>query len=404
MLFKLAWKNIWRNKKRTVIVSASIFFGVFFSSMMRSGQVGSFDYIIYSLAHMHLGYLQIQHPEFMEKRSLDNAIIADPVKLNQISKLAEVSAASYRIETFALLSKDTLTHVAQTIGIDPLQENKLTALQERIVKGEFLKPGDKGVLIGDALAEKLQVGAGDTLILFGSGYHGISAAALLEIQGILHFPIAVMNKTLLYMDMQQAQYIYSLPQMATNLVINLDNIEDLPAAFSKIQSHKGETETLLTWEELMPEIRQSMAMKYGSSYIMIGILYMVIGFGIFGVVMMMTLEREKEYGILNGLGMKKTKMVTVSILENLFMVSIGVLAGMLVSVPLLVFMAHNPIPITGAAAKSSEQLGIEPLLTFSDSADIFIYQGLIVFSIALVCSLYSLFFLSKLNVVNALKK
>ena len=131
---------------------------------------------------------------------------------------------------------------------------------------------------------------------------------------------------------------------------------------------------------------------------------MVIGFGIFGVIMMMTMEREKEYGILNGLGMGKYKMAAVSIAENFFIVLIGVATGLACAFFILSFLAANPIPLTGNIAKSWEQMGVEAIMTFSKNPAIFIYQAVIVFIIASVCSLYPLLFLSRLKIVDALKK
>jgi len=405
MLLKLAWKNIWRNKKRTIIVTISIFFAVVLSSVMRSGQIGSFDYMVHSLAHMHLGYIQIQNPKFMENRSLDNSLKMDPTKVNQIREIEYITGSSDRLETFALLSNDTLTRIAQVVGIDPVYEQDITGIQKRIIEGAFLEPGDKGILLGEDLAKKLGLGLQDTVVLISSGYHGLSAAALLEIKGILHFPISTMNKIMLYMDIEQAQEIFSMPDLTTSFVITIDQVDDLPEILSALDEIVDDSDAIRSWDELMPEIEQMITMKTGSNFIMIGILYMVIGFGIFGVIMMMTMEREKEYGILNGLGMSKFRMISVSIAENFFIVLLGVTIGMLCAVPILSFLADNPIPINiGEAARSWEQMGVEPIMTFSNNAFIFIYQALIVFIIASVCSLYPLLFLARLKIVDALKK
>ena len=209
---------------------------------------------------------------------------------------------------------------------------------------------------------------------------------------------------MLYMDIEQAQDIFSMPDLTTSFVITIDQIDNLPATLSALNDIVDNSNAIRSWENLMPEIEQMITMKTGSNYIMIGILYMVIGFGIFGVIMMMTMEREKEYGILNGLGMSKFRMVSVSIAENFFIVLLGVTIGMLCVVPILSFLADNPIPIYGDVAKSWEQIGVEPMMTFSNSAGIFIYQALIVFIIASVCTLYPLLFLARLKIVDALKK
>jgi len=118
----------------------------------------------------------------------------------------------------------------------------------------------------------------------------------------------------------------------------------------------------------------------------------------------MTLEREKEYGILNSLGMRKHKMMSVSLAESFFLVALGVGIGMLCSVPVVSFLAENPIHLSGEAAKSWEQLGVEPVMTFSNNAGIFLNQSLIVFILAALCSLYPLYFLMRLKIVDALKK
>jgi ABC-type lipoprotein release transport system permease subunit len=213
-----------------------------------------------------------------------------------------------------------------------------------------------------------------------------------------------MNQRMLYMDISRAQDIFSMPGRATSFVITVDHINHLENTLAQMNTIIDKSLVIRSWQDLMPEIEQTIQMKTGSNYIMIAILYMVIAFGIFGVIMMMTMEREKEYGILNSLGMSKLKMISVSIAENFFIVLLGVAAGVLCSYPALSFLADNPIPIYSAVASSWDQLGIEPVITFSNNAGIFIYQALIVFIIAAICSLYPMFFLTRLKIVNALKK
>ena len=118
----------------------------------------------------------------------------------------------------------------------------------------------------------------------------------------------------------------------------------------------------------------------------------------------MTLEREKEYGILHSIGMSKLRMTAVSIAENFLIVLVGVLIGIILAFPVLAYLAQNPIPVVGELAKSWEQMGIEPVLSFSNNGGIFLFQALIVFIIAGICSFYPIIFLTRLKTVNALKK
>jgi len=138
--------------------------------------------------------------------------------------------------------------------------------------------------------------------------------------------------------------------------------------------------------------------------IMISILYMVIAFGVFGTIMMMTAEREKEFGILNSVGMKKIKMMLVSAIEGFMVSFIGVVIGVLLSIPITMYLKQNPIWLSGDSAKAWESLGIEPIMTFSTNPDIYFWQSMVVFFIALICITYPLFFIGRLEPVAALKK
>ena len=220
----------------------------------------------------------------------------------------------------------------------------------------------------------------------------------------MKFPIEKMNVSTVYVNIKKAAEIFGLEDRITSYVIMIDNLDQLDRVSREVRSLISRDDRVLSWEELMPEIKQTIQLKTSSNYILIAILYIVVAFGIFGVVMMMTLERETEYGILNALGMKKSRMFLVTFFENLFLASIGTACGIIAAIPLTTYLANNPIQLTGEIAKSWEQLGIEAVFSFSAVPTIFLYQALIVFIISFICLIYPMLFLSRLKIVNALKK
>ncbi|MCU0413429.1 MAG: FtsX-like permease family protein, partial [Ignavibacteriaceae bacterium] len=137
--------------------------------------------------------------------------------------------------------------------------------------------------------------------------------------------------------------------------------------------------------------------------IMLGILYIVIAFGIFGTIMMMTAERVKEFGILISVGMKKWKLYLVTTLETMFISFIGVLTGALVSLPLLIYFVNNPIPLTGEMADAILAWGFEPILPFAIYPGMFVAQVWTVLAIALVSGLYPINFIRKIKPVEAMR-
>ncbi len=294
--------------------------------------------------------------------------------------------------------------MAAVVGIDPQKEEAMTGLKERLVSGAFLTNSDTGMLLAEGLARRMKIGIGDSLILYGSGYHGHIAAAALTVHGIVKLPLPQMNNQLAFLELKNAQFIYAAPGLITSLSIMIDNIAHLAQTDTAVHTLINKKSTVMTWDEMMPELVQSIQVDNAGGLIMVGILYMVIAFGIFGTIMMMTAEREKEFGILNGIGMKKNKLIFVSILESFMVSFIGVIAGVLSSIPITYYYKSNPIVLSGDSAKAWVSLGIEPIMTFSVDPTIYLSQSIIVFIIALICAFYPLFFISKLNVVSAMRK
>jgi len=278
----------------------------------------------------------------------------------------------------------------------------MTGLRSRIVAGEYLTRDAGGLLIGQGLAEVLNAGVGDSLVLYGQGYHGQIAAARLPISGILKLPFPSMNNSLVYLSLPNAQNVFSAYGRITSLAIMVDNIRHLTAVENMIAAQLKNKYTIMTWDEMMPDLVQNIELDNASGIIMLIILYIVIAFGVFGTVMMMTSERVKEFGILISVGMKKLKLIWVTTIETIFISFLGVVFGFLGSIPLIYYLHYNPIYFTGEAAKAYETLGIEPIMNFSTDPGIFFSQSLVVLIIALTTALYPLFFVSRLKPVKAI--
>ncbi|OQX58617.1 hypothetical protein B5M50_04135 [candidate division KSB1 bacterium 4484_219] len=161
--------------------------------------------------------------------------------------------------------------------------------------------------------------------------------------------------------------------------------------------------TLMTWQEMMPDLVQGIEIDNASGLVMLIILYIVIAFGIFGTIMMMTSERAKEFAVLISIGMKKIRLIWVSSLETVFLAFLGAFAGTVVSLPIIFYFHYNPIPITGNAARAFDTLGVEPIFNFSTEPSIFINQAIVVLIIALATALYPALFIGKLDPVKAIK-
>ena len=400
----LAWRNLWRNRRRTLIASVSIFFAVIFALLMRSMQEGSYDYMVDASVSMYTGYIQVHAKDYWDKRSIDKSMKLSQTKICKIDSVKHVTLVTPRLESFSLISYGNVTKVASIVGIDPELENEMTDLKNKLIFGKYLTENSKGVMIAQGLAKLLKVEIGDSIVLYGQGYHGVTAAAQVELEGIVKFTLPALNKTMVYLSLDYSQWLYAAPNRITTLSIMIDQAKKINEVHLAVRNLFDEKYEVMMWSELMPELVQSIEVDNAGGIIMLGILYVVIGFGIFGTVMMMTAEKTREFGILISIGMKKWRLSYVSFLESLFLSFIGVLAGIIVSIPILYYLKQNPIPLTGEMADVMLKFGLDPIIPFRFAPNIFVDQFLTVLVIAMISALYPLSYIRKLNPVKAMRK
>ncbi|MDZ7777782.1 MAG: ABC transporter permease [Bacteroidales bacterium] len=399
----IAWRNLWRNKRRTLITAASVFFGVIFSTVMSSMQEGSYDSNVKNSVRFYTGYLQIQHQDYWEEKTLENHLTYDKALFQRIQQNAMVKNITPRLEYFALASRESATKVAQVTGINPDMEKEVTNITSNIEQGRYLEKGDAGVVIGSLLAENLGLGVGDTITLTGQGYRYATAAGLFPVVGIVDFPSQELNKTMVYMALKTCQQFYNAPDMLTSVSVMITDNDKLAEVQNKIGSLLPEDYTTMNWKEMMPALVQQIESDRAGGYIFMAILYMIILFGILGTIMMMIAERRRELGVMMAVGMKRLKLAAVIIIETFFIGVLGAITGILGSIPIVGYYVNNPIPLEGKTAEVMESYGWEPFMFFSSEPRIFYLQAIIVFILTVVVAIYPVTKIFTMKEINALR-
>ena len=401
--FKLAWRNLWRNRRRTLIVVSSVIFSVLLASWMRSMQEGSYESMINNVVKYYSGYLQVQHADYWEERTLENSAEFSAELINKIENIGDITLVSNRLESFALAANHQHSKPAMVLGIEPESEDQITAISKKMEEGLFLKTGDKSVVLGKGLADFLNLNVGDTLVMIGQGYRGISANDLFPVKGIMTHPNPEFDKRLVIMDIETAREFYSAYNLSTSLVIMTEDHYSVNHLKSDIENILSPDKTVLTWIDMQPELEQLIQSDRIGGLIMMGILYMVIAFGMFSVIMMMVKERQREFGVVHAVGMKKSKMSVVVLFESLLIGITGCSTGLLVSYLFCLWFYHNPIPLTGEMASATEQYGMEPYMFFSLESSIFYSQIILVFLISLLIAIFPLYNIHRLKITSALR-
>ncbi|MFH0765824.1 MAG: FtsX-like permease family protein [Calditrichota bacterium] len=386
----LAWRNIWRNRRRSLISIASVLFAVIIALATRSMQLGTYARLIENMVSFYTGYAQIQSPEYWDTHSLDDSFVLSDSLFKAVTQTPHITAAAPRLEAFGLVSGKTTTTGALIVGVDPGPEARLTHLDKRVKSGRFIDQSSRGALVAKGLAEHLNIDVGDTLVVLSQGYHGVTAAAKLAVEGLLDFPSPTLNACLIYLTLPAAQELFDMNGRVTSLAVMVDKPKRQEAAVANLKQAVGGDLTVLTWQDMLPEVVQYIEMDNSSGIIMLLIIYLVIGFGILGTILMMTLERRREFGMLIAVGMKRGRIRLIILLESIILTLIGVLSGVILGFPILLYLYLNPIPLGGEWAVYMERYGFEPVLPFSLDPMIFVWQTLSVLAIALVVAIFPL--------------
>ncbi|MBT8302550.1 MAG: FtsX-like permease family protein [Maribacter sp.] len=405
MQIKMAWRNIWRNKRRTIITIVSIVFAVILSSIMRSMQLGSYERMIDNSVRFYTGYIQVHKLGYWDEQGLDNAFSPPKGLQEQIESLEGVEAAVPRLESFALSSYGTRTKGAMVIGIDPEKEAHLTGVEQKITEGSMVGLNEPRVLIGAGLADYLNMKVGDTLVLISQGYHGVNAAGKYAVAGLVEFGLPQLTNQVVFMPLPAAQYFYGAEGLLTAMAVVTDQPKKVDGIREAILRDLDATAyEVMGWKTMMPELIQGIEIDNISGIIMLLLLYLVIGFGMFGTFLMMTKERLYEFGVMLSVGMHRSKLQLLIFSEIVMLAVIAVLTGFLVSLPLIGYYSKNPIALPDEYKTAFEKFGIEPIYAFSNEPIVFTSQAWVVFFMALVLSAYPLYKIWKIDPVTAMRE
>lgn len=390
IVLTLAWRNLWRNRKRSLISMSSVLFAVLLAITFNSMERGSYERMIESMVTYSTGYVQIQDPLYEEEPSMDNALLFDEELRKMVEQLT--SPVDYwvpRIQNFALVATDEVTRGIMVMGVDPEKERRMNNLTDDLIRGDFVATGDDGIVLAEGLASILKVNTGDTLTLLSQGYQGATAAGRFGVKGIIRMKVPEMNNNTIYMSLPSAQWFYMAEERLTSLVLMPQDPKRSRAIVEELNSKlDSDWYRALHWEELLEDLLTLMKFDTTSTLLMMLILYIVVGFGIFGIIITMMIERQREFGMLISLGMKRSRLAMVCFFESLFISLTGAAAGMLLSVPLVLYFHHFPIRLTGEMADTIVDAGFEPVMPFSDNPRVFISQAVVVLVIAFLIGLY----------------
>ena len=406
MILKIAWRNIYRNKKRSLITITSIFAALFLIILMRALQFGFYDKLIETVVESYAGYVEVHADGFWDNQNLDNSMEVDQRLINDIKSVEGVDNIVQRLQTFSLISMGNKTKGGVINGINISDEQKITDWNKKMISGTF-KIKKNEIIIGKGIAEYFDIKENDTLILYGQGYRGMMAAGKYPVKGVIDLKNPDLNKLGVFMNIETARNYVSSDEISTHIIVDKKQYYDEEKIANDLTQVLSKDYEIMTWKETLPEIEQTITADNAGGVIMAFILYIIVVFGMFGTVLMMTEERTYEFGVLISLGMSRARLFGIIFIETIILSMIGVFIAIIITYPITFYYNLNPIDMATlmgeGADQMMEEMGFSPLFPMSIEWDIPLTHALVIFISSLLISIYPAIKISKLNPVKSMK-
>ncbi|ULQ51602.1 ABC transporter permease [Flavihumibacter fluvii] len=328
MIISIAWRNIWRNPMRSLVIIGSVMIGLWAGIFILAFFRGMTNEQINTTISQQLSHVQVHHPRFREMDETEFTISKLPALQIALENDKRVTAVSQRMILTSMASSPYTSSGVSLMGIEPLKENAVTGLSKRIKEGKYLDGQSASqLLMGNKLAVKLHLKINSKVILTFQNTKGELTAAAFRIRGIYSAANSTLEENLVYVNRQEIDTLAFLNGQIHELAILLTNNNDLEPVSQSLKDLKTGNK-IETWKELSPELRLMIDSFGQYMLIIIGVILVALVFGIINTMLMAVLERYRELGVLMAIGLNKRKVFTMIMTETFFMTGLGCASGL----------------------------------------------------------------------------
>jgi putative ABC transport system permease protein len=408
---KIAWRNIWRNPRRTMLTIAAIAFACTLLVFMLSFQFGSYETMINASVKIHTGHLQIQAKGYNDNKDMQFVVNNPDIIARRLAHIPGIKTYAYRAGAFSLASSKERTYGIMAMGIEPEKEAAVSSLKQMIRQGDYLNERDSSgdtvwALVGSLLAKNLRVTLGDEVTLLGQGRDGSIAAAIVKIKGIYGSGIDDFDRSSIQIPLKNFQDIFFMQDAVHSIVITCPSLQDVSEVKNilnrEINRNSGQhLLAVLDWDDLMPGLRQGIQLDLINGFVFYMLLILVVAFSILNTFLMAIFERTKEFGVMMAIGTKPNRLTRLLLLESAFITFFGIFFGIVLGISVTFFFQEKGIYFPDAA-ELLKKFGISGRI-YPRLSLLSIFTGPVaVFIITLISALYPALKVRGLKPVEAL--
>lgn len=406
VILRLAWRNLWRQKRRTWLTASAIAFVTLLMVFLITLQIGSYDLMVDSSLRIFTGQMQVQREGYLDKPQLRKVIPqaeALAQRLRETPGLAGVGIAA-RAQGFALASSSTRSYGVQVVGVEPEHEGRVSTLPGLIKTGRYLD-GLKAqeVVLGSILAKNLNVKVGDELTLLGSARDGSVAATIVPVVGLFDSGMQEIDRLMVQMPLHSFQEVFGLETDAHAIAMLAPELKDLPAAHQSVAARLPPDQGLvvLDWDRLIPGLKQLIQADWTTGWFTYIALIVVVTFSIMNTFIMSVLERTREFGVMLALGATPLRIGLLLFLETAMLALIGLVLGVVLGLAVAGYFSVYGFTYPGLEEMMG-QYGL-PGLIYPKLTLVSVLLGpAVILAFVLVASLYPALRIRRLQPVEAI--
>ena len=357
LVFAVAWRNLWRNPRRTGLSAGGIAFAILLLVFAMSLQSGSYSAMIDSATGLLSGHIQVQARGYLDHPRLRDTVDDAAAVRGKVEAVPGVTGTAMRSSAFALVAVEERAFAAQVVGVEPAREHEITTLPGFVRDGRYLDGGSAGeAVIGSGLARNVGAAVGSEIVILGTAMQGGVAAMVLEVVGIIESGMPELDRVLVQVRLSDFGEAFGLTDAVSMIVVRTEDVSrSRDVAVNIADVLDDDALTVVPWNELVPELEQAIELDRVSGYFFYVLLAAMVVFGVVNTFIMTVFERTREFGTLMSIGGRPGFIVALLQLESLLLAILGTGAGVLLGAALTLYFADVGIYMGEAGAEIMRQ-------------------------------------------------
>lgn len=388
MIYSVSWRNVWRNKTRSMVIITAVGLGIFAGVYTIAFMFGMVNQRIETVISTEISHIQIHTPKYLETTEINDFISGTDNVVSHILSNPNVAAVSSRIISNCMIASAESGSGVQLVGIDPEREMEVTNIHSKITEGSYFEGESANqIVIGQKLAEKLNVGIRSRVVVTLTESDGTITGGAFRVVGIFTTSNVDFDESRAYVKTERLkEMLQTEPDIAHQIAVLLTENDKEKEVADYIKAGFPEL-SVMTWDEILPDMKMMNESMAFMMYIIVGIILLALGFGIVNTMLMVILERVKEFGMLMAVGMSKTRIFSMVVLESVFLSLTGGTAGIVLASVLTAITAKSGLNMA-FWAEGLNSMGFDSVIYPEIGADSLIIVTLLVIFTGIAAAIY----------------